>query len=163
MIPGDTVQDLNTNIHPYVVFGNEGDYSPTFDPREFGVRPLSVMAVVCGKKLVCVFSFFYHFLLLERERMVGGRGCGLTWLACLGLRGLGRYEWGDRIPLVGEASLSLATACFGDKVNGNSGHDETDVLYVAFRVMRLCRVCLRVGRRTIMMKSRRRSSSLGIS
>ena len=28
--------------------------------------------------------------------------------------------------------MSLATACFGDKVNGNSGHDETDVLYVAF-------------------------------
>ena len=45
--------------------------------------------------------------------------------------------WGDTngddgIPLVGEASLSLATACYGHKVNGNSGHDETDVLYVAF-------------------------------
>lgn len=46
--------------------------------------------------------------------------------------------WGDTngddgAPLVGEASLSLATACYGTKaVNGNSGHDESDVLYVAF-------------------------------
>jgi hypothetical protein len=33
---------------------------------------------------------------------------------------------------VGEASLSLATACYGKSVNGNAGHDENDVLYVAF-------------------------------
>lgn len=45
--------------------------------------------------------------------------------------------WGDTNgddgpPLVGEASLSLATACFGKSMNGNNGHDETDVLYIAF-------------------------------
>lgn len=34
--------------------------------------------------------------------------------------------------MVGEASISLATACFGKKINGNSGHDEDDVLYIAF-------------------------------
>ncbi|PHH90861.1 hypothetical protein CDD83_2417 [Cordyceps sp. RAO-2017] len=34
--------------------------------------------------------------------------------------------------MVGEASLSLATACFGKAVSGNSGHDENDVLYIAF-------------------------------
>jgi hypothetical protein len=34
--------------------------------------------------------------------------------------------------MVGEASISLATACFGDGVNGDSGHDENDVLYIAF-------------------------------
>lgn len=34
--------------------------------------------------------------------------------------------------MVGEASISLATACFGEGVNGNSGHDGTDVLYIAF-------------------------------
>lgn len=33
---------------------------------------------------------------------------------------------------MGEASLSLATACYGHSVNGNNGHDGTDVLYVAF-------------------------------
>lgn len=26
----------------------------------------------------------------------------------------------------------MATLCFGTSVNGNSGHDETDVLYIAF-------------------------------
>lgn len=45
--------------------------------------------------------------------------------------------WGDTngdddIPLVGEASISLATACYGDSITGDNGHDETDVLYVAF-------------------------------
>jgi Fungal chitosanase of glycosyl hydrolase group 75 len=53
----DTVQSygipaLDAYIHPYVVFGNEGSYSPTFNPRDYGVEPLSVMAVVCGDQLV---------------------------------------------------------------------------------------------------------------
>lgn len=34
--------------------------------------------------------------------------------------------------MVGEASISLATACFGHGVNGNSGHDKNDVLHIAF-------------------------------
>jgi hypothetical protein len=48
------ITDLNANVHPYVVFGNEGSKHgwKTFDPREYGVEPLSVMAVVCGGKLV---------------------------------------------------------------------------------------------------------------
>lgn len=47
------IKDLNANIHPYVVFGNErDDGGATFDPRTYGVKPLSVMAVVCGDKLV---------------------------------------------------------------------------------------------------------------
>ena len=46
--------------------------------------------------------------------------------------------WGDTNgndgpPLVGEASLSLATACFGHEMNGNNGHEEADVLYIAFK------------------------------
>ncbi|CAF9940498.1 MAG: hypothetical protein HETSPECPRED_002425 [Heterodermia speciosa] len=100
-IPGNVIKDLNANIHPYVVFGNYGDYSPTFDPKAHGIKPLSVMAVVCGDKLIY-------------------------------------GVWGDtngddaEYPLVGEASLSLATACYGHSVNGNNGHDGTDVLYVAF-------------------------------
>lgn len=46
--------------------------------------------------------------------------------------------WGDENgtdgskSMVGEASISLATACYGKSINGNSGHDETDVLYIAF-------------------------------
>src|SRR5689334_17063246 len=34
--------------------------------------------------------------------------------------------------MVGEASISMATACFGTSMNGNNGHDENDVLYIAF-------------------------------
>lgn len=34
--------------------------------------------------------------------------------------------------MVGEASISLATACYGKGINGNSGHDDNDVLYIAF-------------------------------
>jgi hypothetical protein len=54
------IKDLNANVHPYVVFGNEGTKSgwKTFDPQEYGIEPLSVMAVVCGDKLVSpLFSF----------------------------------------------------------------------------------------------------------
>lgn len=34
--------------------------------------------------------------------------------------------------MVGEASISLATACYGKSINGNSGHDDNDVLFIAF-------------------------------
>ena len=34
--------------------------------------------------------------------------------------------------MVGEASISLATACFGTEMNGNYGYDGLDVLYIAF-------------------------------
>jgi chitosanase len=42
---------LNAKVHTYVVFGNDGT-SPSFDPQEHGIESLSVMAVVCGDKLV---------------------------------------------------------------------------------------------------------------
>ena len=38
----------------------------------------------------------------------------------------------DGKPLVGEASISLAKACYGDGMNGDSGHEDDDVLYIAF-------------------------------
>ncbi|KAJ5698037.1 endo-chitosanase [Penicillium macrosclerotiorum] len=44
------ISDLNANIHPYVVFGNSGS-SPSFDPQQYGMEPLSVMAVVCNGNL----------------------------------------------------------------------------------------------------------------
>lgn len=97
------VKDLDANIHPYVVFGNTGkrkNYT-NFDPTKYGIEPLSVMAVVCNKKLIY---------------------------------GVWGDENGDDGPeaMVGEVSISLATACFGKSMNGDNGHDENDVLYIAF-------------------------------
>ncbi|KAI9370168.1 fungal chitosanase of glycosyl hydrolase group 75-domain-containing protein [Aspergillus egyptiacus] len=94
------IPDLNPYVHPYVVLGNVGRYTPTFDPRSVGVRPLSVVAVVCANKLIY----------------------GI-W---------GDVNGDDGLPLVGEASLALATACFGHRMNGDNGHDAPDVLYLAF-------------------------------
>ncbi|TPX11611.1 uncharacterized protein E0L32_007590 [Thyridium curvatum] len=94
------INDLNPFVHPYVVFGNVGQGNQ-FDPQAHGIKPLSVMAVVCG------------------DRLIYG-------------------VWGDENgndgphPVVGEASISLATACFGNGMTGNNGHDENDVLYIAF-------------------------------
>lgn len=94
------VDDLDPTSIPYIVFGNTGNGSLSFDPSEYGIKPLSVMAVVCNNKLV------------------------------YGI-------WGDtngheHEPKVGEASISLATACFGKHINGNNGHDQQDVLFLAF-------------------------------
>lgn len=51
---GDFVKDLNANFIPYVVFGNYGSKAgyTTFDPQDHSVKPLSIMAVVCGDQLV---------------------------------------------------------------------------------------------------------------
>lgn len=99
---GPEVSDLNANFIPYVVFGNQGSKSgyTTFHPQAHGIKPLSVMAVVCGDKLV------YG-----------------VW---------GDTNGDDGKPLVGEASLALATECFGKSMTGNNGHDQNDVLYIAF-------------------------------
>lgn len=100
---GTDQKDLDANVHPYVVFGNVGTKKnwPTFDAQKHGIKPLSVMAVVCGDKM------FY------------------------GIWGDENGDDGDEA-MVGEASISLATACFGDGMNGDNGHDEDDVLYIAF-------------------------------
>ncbi|EME42833.1 glycoside hydrolase family 75 protein, partial [Dothistroma septosporum NZE10] len=44
---GAYVPDFNASVHPYVVFGNEGS-SPSFNPKAYGMVPLSVMVVVCN-------------------------------------------------------------------------------------------------------------------
>jgi len=61
------VRDLNPYVHSYVVFGNSGSKPgwKTFDPRAYGVEPLSVMAVVCGDRLVCFPLFFFFSFLLQ--------------------------------------------------------------------------------------------------
>ncbi|KFG78797.1 chitosanase [Metarhizium anisopliae] len=100
---GTGQRDLDANAHPYVVFGNTGSRKgfANFDPRKYGVEPLSVMAVVCNNKLI------------------------------YGVWGDENGDDGSE-SMVGEASISLATACFGRDINGNSGHDDNDVLYIAF-------------------------------
>lgn len=65
------VRDLDANVHPYVVFGNVGSRPgyANFNPRSYGVEPLSVVAVVCGDKLVSSFSYpFFTLLSPSRKR-----------------------------------------------------------------------------------------------
>jgi hypothetical protein len=52
------ITDLDANVHPYVVFGNSGSKKdwPTFDPVDYGIEPLSLMAVVCNDRLVSCCS-----------------------------------------------------------------------------------------------------------
>ncbi|KAI0466804.1 chitosanase [Xylaria cf. heliscus] len=98
------IEDLDANIHPYVVFGNVGSNPgyTNFNPQDHGIEPLSLIAVVCGDKLIY---------------------------------GIWGDENGDDGPkaVIGESSISLATACFGKGITGNNGHEETDVLYIAFK------------------------------
>ncbi|KAI5918102.1 glycoside hydrolase family 75 protein [Camillea tinctor] len=99
-----TVLDLNPYIHPYIVFGNSGTMRP-FNPRDFGIEPLSVVAVVCNKTV----------------------GLGVK---IYGIWGDERKDSGDKA-YIGEASLSLAQACYGN-VRPGKPHTDTDVLYIAF-------------------------------
>ncbi|KAH0565431.1 hypothetical protein GP486_001184 [Trichoglossum hirsutum] len=46
-----SVKELDAKKIPYVVFGNDQKKNP-FDPMQYGMKPLSVMAVVCGDNLV---------------------------------------------------------------------------------------------------------------
>ncbi|KAI1769332.1 glycoside hydrolase family 75 protein [Hypoxylon sp. FL1150] len=100
---GEGVDDLDANIHPYVVFGNVGSKPgyTSFDPQKYGIEPLSVIAVVCNNKVI------------------------------YGVWGDENGDDGEK-SVVGEASISLATACFGESMTGDNGHDQDDVLYIAF-------------------------------
>ncbi|KAK9426429.1 hypothetical protein SUNI508_02870 [Seiridium unicorne] len=105
------IRDLDPYIHSYVVLGNDGSKHGgiTFDPTEYGIDPLSLVAVVCNDKLIRLLTF-------HAKQFYGVWG----------------DEYGGRKPMVGESSLSLATACFGRGMNGNNGHEINDVLYIAF-------------------------------
>lgn len=81
----DTVQsfgidDLDANIHPYVVFGNEGD-NPSFSPEQFGMQPLSIMAVVCNDQVVSASYILSHSARAE-----------IVLTSKLVLRHLGRHQ-----------------------------------------------------------------------
>lgn len=51
------INDLDAYIHSYVVLGNDGSKNGyiTFKPGQYGIDPLSVVAVVCGDKMVSPF------------------------------------------------------------------------------------------------------------
>jgi hypothetical protein len=114
------ISDLDRYNHPYVVFGNEG--SNHFGPTAHGIKPLSVMAVVCGVKPVC--HAFSHNKGQEPSRLprslIRSTASGTTPTTMMGISSSARHL------------LSLATACYGNSVNGNIGHNDTDVLYIAF-------------------------------
>lgn len=119
----DTVQtfgisDLDANIHPYVVFGNEGG-SPSFNPSP-SMKALSVMAIVCNNQVVSFYidPFPSHLGIIESniERKFYG-------------------IWGDTNggTSTGEASLALGKLCFpNDGLSGDNGHDPKDVLFIGF-------------------------------
>ena len=104
---GRGLVDLNPYVHPYVVFGNDRGTRHRvgwhpFDPTAQGMKALSVMAVVCP-------------------------GYKLVY----GIWGDTNGDDGAK-PMIGEASLALATACGGKRINGDSGMDEDNVLFVGF-------------------------------
>ncbi|GBF64510.1 endo-chitosanase [Trichophyton mentagrophytes] len=49
-VQGYGLDDLDANLHGYVVFGNEGK-RPSYLPSDSGIEPLSVIAVVCNNRL----------------------------------------------------------------------------------------------------------------
>lgn len=113
------IEDLDANLHTYVVFGNEGE-NPSFRPQDHGIEPLSVMAVVCNGQVVSYPSSIINFLF--------GRHNRLTQMQHYGV-------WGDTNggTSTGETSLALGKLCFPNEgLNGNKGHGETDVLYIGF-------------------------------
>jgi hypothetical protein len=117
------IEDLDASIHNYVVFGNADDagHTPgyvTFDPTRYGVQPLSLMAVVCNNQLV---------------RAIPSDACLIDIIDLRQYYGIwGDQNGSDGPPLVGEASISIGKLCFGNSITNNNGHDQADVLYLAF-------------------------------
>ncbi|KAK3393900.1 fungal chitosanase of glycosyl hydrolase group 75-domain-containing protein [Podospora didyma] len=97
------IKDLNPYIHPYVVFGNSGNKTGW---KTFDPTAYGVEPLsVIG--VVCGNQLIY------------------------GIWGDTNGDDGDK-PMVGEAAISLATACEGDSMTGDNGYSNTDILYLAF-------------------------------
>ncbi|KZL85792.1 fungal chitosanase, partial [Colletotrichum incanum] len=96
-------RDLNASVHSYVVFGNQGTKSG-WPTFDPTKHGVQPLSVMA---VICNDKLLY---------------------------GIWGDTNGDDGPeaMIGEASISLATACYGDSINGNSGHDDNDVLYIAF-------------------------------
>ena len=115
-LPQYGINDLDANVHPYVVFGNAG-----FDPQSFGMEPLSVMAVVCNNQLVRLDSPY-------NDHCYPQLGTQTNFQQFYGV-------WGDTngYDSTGEASIALAQMCFpNDGLTGDNGHGPDDVLYIGF-------------------------------
>jgi chitosanase len=56
--------DLDTYVHPYVVFGNSGTnpHNVPFEPRDVGVLPLSIMLIVTPTVMVIWTSSSTQYL-----------------------------------------------------------------------------------------------------
>ncbi|KAF2727200.1 fungal chitosanase [Polyplosphaeria fusca] len=98
------INDLDSQIHTFVVLGNdnsasEGNGGTPFDPAQSAnIKPLSVVAVVCNNQLL--------------YGVWGDVNGGI---------------------LTGESSVALAQMCFpSEGLDANHGHEGHDVLYLAF-------------------------------
>lgn len=89
---GTDQKDLDANIHPYVVFGNVGTKKnwPTFDAQKHGIKPLSVMAVVCGDKMVKQLTPFERGMVVD---FVSFTASGATRMAMMAMK-----QWSERPP-----------------------------------------------------------------
>ncbi|KAK5989202.1 Endo-chitosanase [Cladobotryum mycophilum] len=99
------IDGIDPFIHGYVVFGNEADGRkgwPTFDPQAHGVEPLSLMAVVCGDKLI--YGVWGDSNGGDGDEPMAGEASISIGTACYGT----------------------------DEINGNQGHEANDVLFIAF-------------------------------
>ena len=98
---GTDQKDLDANIHPYVVFGNVGTKKnwPTFDAQKHGIKPLSVMAVVCGDKMVKQLTLFERGMIAD---FVSFTASGATRMAMMVMK-----QWSERPP---SPSRRLASA-----------------------------------------------------
>lgn len=63
---GKGISDVDAYIHSYVVLGNQGskDGYVNYDPQSAGIQPLSIVAVVCGDKLVRIHLIFHPYVSL---------------------------------------------------------------------------------------------------
>ncbi|CEJ82058.1 Putative Glycoside hydrolase family 75 protein [[Torrubiella] hemipterigena] len=96
------IDDLNAYVHSFVVLGNQGSKDGYV---EFDPQSVGIepLSIVA---VVCA------------DKMIYG-----VW---------GDTNGDDGLPLIGEVSVSLGHACYGDAVNGNQAHDANDILYIAF-------------------------------
>lgn len=100
---GKGIKDLNAYVHPYVVFGNVGTKSG-YTTFDPTKNGVEPLSLMA---VVCGDQMFYGIF--------------------------GDTNGDDALrAVVGEASISMATLCFGKGINGNNGHDEDDVLILAF-------------------------------
>ena len=97
------IEDLDSHIQTYVVLGNDNSAEEGDGGEKFDPTSVGIQPLSVVA-VVCGDNLFYGV-------------------------------WGDVNggKVTGESSLSLGKLCFpNEEINGNSGHSEHDVLYIAF-------------------------------